>query len=62
MREEINSLQTVKSRQIQRISELEDNLKKVKEELEKKSQVAQADEEVSIKFYLFFFSFFYLDV
>ncbi|CAI9734623.1 C-Jun-amino-terminal kinase-interacting protein 4-like isoform X8 [Octopus vulgaris] len=48
MREEINSLQTVKSRQIQRISELEDNLKKVKEELEKKSQVAQADEEDDI--------------
>lgn len=47
-REEVTSLQTVKSRQMQRISELEENLKKVKEELEKKSQIAQADEEDDI--------------
>ncbi|GAB1604627.1 C-Jun-amino-terminal kinase-interacting protein 4-like [Argonauta hians] len=47
-REEINSLQTVKSKNTLRISELEDNLKKVKEESEKKSHVAQADEEDDI--------------
>lgn len=37
---------------MQRISELEENLKKVKEELEKKSQIAQADEEVSKIYFL----------
>ena len=48
LRQEIQSLQAVKSRLKQRVTELEEELKKTKEELEKKASTAQADEEVSL--------------
>ena len=49
LRQEIQSLQAVKSRLKQRVTELEEELKKTKEELEKKASTAQADEEVSLR-------------
>lgn len=52
MREEITSLQAVKSRLQLRITQLEEDLKKTKEELEKKSQEAQAEGEVSHSYVL----------
>ena len=45
MREEIQSLQAVKSRMKLRISELEDEVKKMKEEAEKKANNKSDDEE-----------------
>ena len=46
-REEITSLQTVKGRLQLRITALEEELKKTKEEIEKKAQATAGDEEVS---------------
>ncbi|KAJ8305216.1 hypothetical protein KUTeg_017232 [Tegillarca granosa] len=43
LREEINSLQTVKTKLQQRVKDLEDDLKKMKEELEKKNNAAKEE-------------------
>lgn len=48
LREEINSLQAVRSRLQQRIAQLEEELKKTKEEIEKKTQATREEEEVGI--------------
>ena len=45
LREEIKSVQAVKERYRQRVAELEDELKKQREELEKKTKIVN-DEEV----------------
>ena len=48
LREEINSLQAVKTKLQGRIKDLEDELKKTREDIEKKNQAAQEQEnEVS---------------
>ena len=44
MREEINSLQAVKTKLQGRIKDLEDELKKTREDIEKKNQAAQEQE------------------
>lgn len=50
LKEEINSLQGVKTKLNTRIKELEDELKKTKEELEKKNTTAkEGEEEVQYK-------------
>ena len=46
LREEITSLQAVRVRLQQRISQLEEELKKTKEDIEKKNQATREDEEV----------------
>lgn len=53
LKEEINNLQGVKIKLNIRIKELEDELKKTKEEFEKKNTVIKEGEE-EVKFNLFF--------
>lgn len=53
LKEEINNLQGVKIKLNIRIKELEDELKKIKEEFEKKNTVIKEGEE-EVKFNLFF--------
>ena len=49
LREEINSLQAVKTKLQGRIKDLEDELKKTREDIEKKNQAAQEQEnEVTV--------------
>lgn len=58
LREEINSLQTVKTKLQQRIKDLEDDLKKMKEELEKKNNAAKEEGDeviyISSSIYLYY--------
>lgn len=51
LREEIKSLNAVKSRLKLRITELEDEVKKVKEEFEKNAKANKSDDEVRFLFY-----------
>ena len=46
LREEITSLQAVRGRLQQRISQLEEELKKTKEDIEKKNQATREEDEV----------------
>lgn len=46
LREELKSLQTLKTRLKQRITELEEELKKTKEEAEKLAKSNKSDDEV----------------
>jgi uncharacterized protein YlxW (UPF0749 family) len=48
LREEIRSLQTVKERLKQRVGELEEELKRVREEAERAAKVSKSDDEVRI--------------
>lgn len=52
LREEIKSLNAVKSRLKLRITELEDEVKKVKEEFEKNAKANKSDDEVRFLLYL----------
>lgn len=47
LREELKSLQTLKNRLKQKVSELEEELKKTKEEAEKLNKSNKSDDEVS---------------
>lgn len=49
LREELKSLQTLKNRLKQKVSELEEELKKTKEEAEKLNKSNKSDDEVSSK-------------
>lgn len=49
LREELKSLQTLKTRLKLRVSELEEELKKTKEEAEKLAKANKSDDEVSFK-------------
>ena len=51
LREEINSLQTIKTRLQSRITELEEEVKKTREELEKaKSRPSEEDDQVKLHY------------
>jgi prefoldin subunit 5 len=58
LREEIKSLQTVKACLQLRISELEEEAKKTKEDIAQKSK-KQEEDDVSINDYYYYYCFFY---